>query len=238
MKKAQTTLYVILGLVLVIIVGIFVYNNSQVQTANLDANKFEQSSFDAQTKSFQKYFEECAKVSITKAGQEYGLSENTLSDYVDFSTVELIDCMNAMFLELEGQGFKITKSIPLVEVEFNPESITVSVDYPTEISMDNAKFTLDKVVMILGRIETVHLQNGIATEEIVLNSPDRRAKFVIPVGTKVVDESGNPLESVSMRTEDVHFDGLNNGVVIGNIVYEGTPDGAQFDPPVDIVYEN
>ena len=234
MKKAQSTYFVILGVLAVVLMGILVFNFNKDQQDVMDMNKFEQSAFDAQTKSFQKYFEECSKVSITKAGQEYGLSEEVILDYIDYANLELIDCMNSMFLELEGQGFKVSKESPMIDVEFNPESITVSVDYPSEISLDTAKFKIDKVIMILGRIESVHLPNGVATDEIVLNSPDRRAKMVIPAGTKVTDESGNPIESISLRTEDAHFDGLSNGVVIGNIVYEGGPDGAQFNPPIDI----
>jgi hypothetical protein len=78
------------------------------------------------------------------------------------------------------------------------------------------------------------LEDGVVKEDLTINSVDNSAKLVLKAGTKVTDENGNPMDSISIKVEDVHFDDMNNGAVVGKLVYEGLPDGAQFSEPIEL----
>ncbi len=77
---------------------------------------------------------------------------------------------------------------------------------------------------------------GEVLETVTVTSPDGKTTITIPKGTKALDKNGKPLTSL---TADVDTDPPNppEGDNIIGIVYDFGPEGATFDPPIDITFD-
>ena len=60
------------------------------------------------------------------------------------------------------------------------------------------------------------------------------APSIIPKGTKIVDSEGNEVKSIIVNLKDKNYNGFSNGVVFGETLYQGLPDGVTFEPPITL----
>ncbi|MBT7926908.1 hypothetical protein HN695_01085, partial [Candidatus Woesearchaeota archaeon] len=220
--------------VIALAVGFFALRDSDDRLEVLDEEKDEQTSFSADKVSFQNYFDECAKQGILTANQEIGIDKENEAYYEEFVTTNINVCMNDFLSRLEERGFNINKQDTNVDLQVHDEIVQLLISYPVEVSDEASKFTFNEYESTLSRTQTIQLEGGVASEEVVILSTDKNTKLTIPEGTTVVDENGNPVEEISVKILEKHFDGLVNSVVIGNLVYEGLPDGAHFSKPIEI----
>ncbi|MFH2020947.1 MAG: hypothetical protein ABIJ34_06005 [archaeon] len=234
MKRAQVTPFVIVGVVLIVLIGLYVYNINQNKAVGYKNTAQSQIAFSADTSNFQKFFDECAKQSILNANLEIGLDIGSKAAYETFLSKSVNDCMEPYLLNMQKIGYSLVKDKTVSNLETTSETLVVNIKFPTEISYQDTKFTFNDYVTTFGKTETVKLNNGMATEEMILYSTDRRAMLVIPKGTQVQFSDGTPVNEISLKIKEKHFDGLSNSVVIGNLAYEGLPNGARFNQPLEL----
>ncbi len=76
---------------------------------------------------------------------------------------------------------------------------------------------------------------GIATQSFAVLSVDGKCTLVVNEGTKALTKYGQPLEQVSM-VEEVNPTAPPVDTEIIGLTYDLGPDGASFDPPIDLTF--
>jgi hypothetical protein len=236
MKKGQLSIYIIVGLIVIALaVGFFALRDSDDRLEVLDEEKDEQTSFSADKVSFQNYFDECAKLGVLQTNQVIGIDPELETAYEDYVTRYIDSCMSDFVTQLEARGLEVVKETTTTDLTITDDVVSLEINYPAEVSDEATKFSFNEYETTLSRTQTIKLNGGIANEEVVILSTDKNTKIIIPAGTKVTDENGNPVEEVSLRILEKHFEGLDNSATIGKLLYQGLPEGAQFSEPIEMV---
>ena len=234
-KKAQVSLYIILGLIIVLLVALFYLSFSNQD--NLEEEFRKVSTLSEMRIDMHAYIKTCIRDAVKDGMSRAGIRQDTIEEYEQIVEDEVVKCTDSLFEILKTQGKDISTGVINSQIQLNDETVIIEVDYPITISTNSqkAKFqffeeTFDKTI--------IHkIPGGIVLEETKIISNNRKAQIKIPEGVKITDREGNQIGQVGLKVEDLHFDGLENNVVIGNIVYEGLPDGAFFSEPVEISIE-
>ena len=78
--------------------------------------------------------------------------------------------------------------------------------------------------------------DGEIPNTITITSPDGKIKVTLPAGTIALDKYGHPLSSFTVSIDpDPACPTIENEYMIG-LAYDFQPDGATFDPPIEIVF--
>ncbi len=235
MKKSQISTFFIIGIILMIAFFIFYFiqNNN-----NFYRNEIKQSFHFTDVRSdINTYVNQCIKDSATDAIQETGIREETKGNYIVLVKFKILSCINPLISALREQAYKVTDADIAVNVIFNPETIVVNIYYPLLIEKDGQKISFKEFDYTFDRSNNVRIPGGITDKEITLVSANGKAVLKIPKGVKITDKTGKPAENIGIRVEDLHFDGLDNNVVLGQLVYDDFPDGIRFSGPVEFSVE-
>ena len=230
-RKAQTSVYVIVGIVLVIIIGIVFFSMNSQKTDQLSQEAQELRFGSGDHEVVNDYVERCMKDSLVEGILEYGLpatGANSLRNFVTQKTIECIDGYDSFTNEYE-----ITFTAPTSNLEMTEEG-TIVYTYKQNLEMVTEGERLEFEEFRFDFERTVYsndFSNGVAEKDITLESVDRKSSLFVPKGTKVTDAQGNPLNYISLKVLDKKNNGMRNSFVIGNLIYEGLPDGAQFEAP-------
>lgn len=229
MGKAQANFFVIIGIILVIMVATFFTlkasdGSNVIKDGNNDIS-------DASFVSLQSYFDDCTKSAVIKANLEIGMNENSKGAYESYLNLNIKNCMLGPYEDLRKQGYDFTDAQTYTNIEYGDNTLTIKVNYPIEVEKNNKKFVLVPIEFTFDKGQFENLEEN---QELSIVSSDNRANIKIPEGTKVEFEDGTLIDSVGIKVIEKNFDGLNNGIVVGNLVYEGLPDGATFSKPVEI----
>ncbi len=237
MKKSQTTLFFLFGIVLIIILfGILLTNLKKEESFLQNQNKRIINLKDTRA-DFSKYIDFCIKDSAEQSIQDTGIRQETIEQYKTLVISRIETCTNDFFLQLKNQNYEITEGEINIGVEYNPETVIVDINYPITVEYQGGKVNFQDFNYVFDREESVKIPNGIADKEIILTSSNKKAQLIIPKGTKITDKDGNPIETVAIKVEDLHFDGLENKYVLGQLVYNNLPNGLIFSQPVDFSIE-
>jgi hypothetical protein len=231
-KKAQLTIFFIIGIVFLITLTFFFLKSSETTDFEQSSDLYLDSNLEKEN--LKQYFEQCSKNAIIKTNKDLGINEQSKEKYLFDLNLEIEYCMLDYTTSLENKGYDIEYETLNSDVEFNDNTIVLTINYPITVTGKGTEFSLSSHIETFGKSQSIKLENGIVTKDTIVNAPDNSARFVLKEGTKVTDDKGNPLNEVSIKLNDVHFDGLENSIVIGNLVYEGLPDGAQFSEPIDV----
>lgn len=228
MGKAQANFFVIIGIILVIMVATFL---TLRRVQNEDAIKGQSELSDVSFVNFQSYFDQCTRTMVVRANIEIGMNENDKQSYESYLTSQIKSCMADPYESMKNQGYKFIDAQLSAIVEYEDNTLIIKVSYPVETEKNNKKFTLMPIEFTFDKGQFEDLDE---TQELSIVSSDNRANIKVPVGTNVEFEDGTLIDSVGIKVIEKNFDGLNNGIVVGNLVYEGLPDGATFSKPVEI----
>ncbi len=179
----------------------------------------------------------CVEYSVEDSIEVTGIRQETISQYKNLVSSRTKECSTPLISQLKEQNYNVEEGDIEVNVELNPETIIVEVTYPLTIEKKDDRIVFEKFHYVFDRTSHVNIPKGVADKEIILMSSNEKAEIRIPEGVKLSDENGNPIESISIKVEDRHFDGLENRYVLGQIVYENLPEGTQFSKPVQIAIE-
>ncbi|MFH2019899.1 MAG: hypothetical protein ABIJ34_00645 [archaeon] len=226
MGKGSITLYVIIGLVLVLTVGLFLYSGDQ---GTLLREKSQSVEFSGMRSNLKIYVEGCLEQTTLKAIENFGLqnSEKDLEAYIDS---RLFDCIDFGIFK----GYNLEYEPPASKVTINENQLYVELSFPINVKHGSDEIDLHDFVYKFRSTTIVETPNGIMSAGTVLLTQDDDFVMKADKDTIVLDKNGNPVEVVSIKTLDKEFNGLHNGVVVGEVAYEGLPDGATFDPPLTV----
>jgi hypothetical protein len=236
-KKSQVSIFIIMGLMIILVTGFFVFRNRQMTKIQYTSKIEETFSFSNIRVDASSYINLCIKESVVKAIEEKGVLLDEIAEYESLVSSKISECSEGLFAQLEKKGYEIVKGDIDIEFEIGSHTIYVGIFYPITIQNQNQKVIFEDFHYTFDRISRVKIPGGYAESDIKIFSTDQKAELIILQGTIITDEEGNPIEEIGLRIEDLHFDNLNNGAVVGKIIYEGTPDGAQFSQPVEISIE-
>ncbi len=227
--KSQVSLFIIIGLIIVFAVTfMFLYGKRNVGT-----DGFREAEVSFSDSEIEEYVNRCLEETSLEALKKSGFNEE-IGNYIDANLGECI----LGFEYFKDTGYEFTEGVPKANVLTDNDYLTVDLDYPLKISKDNRVTELTVFHYSLKNIETLNAESGIFKKDDLLISPDKRLVLRFDEDTNAKDVlSGNPIEQISMKSLDRQYDDMENSIVIGNLIYEGGPDGTIFDKPIDITIQ-
>ncbi len=233
MKKAQSSLFVLIGLAVLILVSIFFVSLSGRKQVNFEAKNYDGLTELRMREDISENINFCIENSVRTTMQDTGIRQETLVEYESLTTTRIDNCVSPLIEELERQEYDVDEGNIIVDINLNPEAIVVEVDYPTKIEKGDRLIQFTDFHYTFDRSATVKIPGGITDDEIIVVSPDDRAEIVIPPGVEIRDQEGNLVDEIGLKVDDLHFGGLENKHVVGQLVYEGYPD-VTFSKPVQL----
>ena len=224
MGKGQLTIFVIIGLILLILTSIFFININKNKLNSNDEKNFNVNFIST-------YVDDCIKLVSLKSVENNGLSSQIeLEEYIK---TQLPNCLND-FTEFKEQGYEIDYELNDVRTKIEEDIINFNLDIELDIKKDNSQKTLNEFNYNINRLSGTTTESGIIKQGTIIKSTDEKLEIKVDQDIVVTDENGNPIDSITIDLMDKHFDELSNSVVMGNIVYQGLPSGARFDPPLEM----
>jgi hypothetical protein len=234
MKKSQVTLFIIFGLLMLFIIGYFFstsFDFSNKRHADDSQRLLTLSDVNTDSKGYINY---CINDASQKAIEEVGIRKDTVEIFKLIIERNLKICTNSLLDELKKQGYNVSTEKITIVVELSEQTVIVNVNYPVTIERNGPKIEFSDFYYVFDRSSSKNVPQGFTQDEMKIISANRKAQVIIPKGTRITDKNGNVVENVGTRVEDVHFDGLENKYVLGQIVYDNFPDGARFSEPVEL----
>ncbi len=237
MKKSQLSLFIIIGFILLIFVGFFIFTLSGKGQNQFEFNQKKALTELAMKTDVEKTITSCIKYSTEETMSETGIRQETIGQYEQLLESQIKSCTLPILTRIKEQGYNVYEGEISVEAEINPDTIIVDINYPLKIEKDSQKIEFNEFHYSFERSNTIRVPNGITDREIRLVSSNGKAELKIPQGVKITDEEGNPVENIGIKVLDLHFDGLDNNVIIGQLVYENFPDKTTFSEPIELSIE-
>jgi len=222
-KKSQITIFVLLGIVLILAFGFLMFVGNP---------KTENEIIEDTTSPIELYTNLCIEKTLEKGLFLKGVSDtNELSNYLKNNIGTCIS------------NFDKFPGTEVIEGEFNSDILlsadnkilNLKVNYPLTIKKQESTHHLSDFYTTYGLSlsENLFSINGITQRESTLRSHNGFAVLRIPANT-AASLSGNPLTSVSLTIGDNTRLGVNT---LGEISYVLGPPGAEFDPPIEFTIE-
>ncbi len=229
-KKAQITWYILASVVVVFALGFLLY----ARNIGNELPEGPGGSIDLSVKkaSLESKINFCIEQKTKEAIDIFGLenSQDLIKNHIES---QLDDCID--FEVFEEHGLNIKHSGMIASIDINEKLILVDVYYPITITAENLHQELSRFSFRMSLMEQASISltsDGRLKEQIVIVTEDGDSELIIPVGTRMTDEEGNILDarSIELKILDKRFNGMENDVVAGMVVYNILPDGARFDP--------
>jgi len=231
MKKAQINYFVLIGILLIVATIIFgAYNYSHTkELKNEIYNLHGLSNIDH----VKIYIDNCLEQASLQAIADHGIldSEERLEEQIDR---EVSLCVNN-FEFFKEFGYIIDAEAPKSEIKQNNEMIIVILNYMISFEHEDKRTRLSEFTYEFYKDAYVKVDKSVIKEGKRIVSGDNKAVMEFNYDTNVYNEyTGDEVEYVRLSILDDNANGLSNSVVIGSLIYEGFPDGAVFDPPIDM----
>ena len=220
MKKGQLTVFIIIGLVAVMLVGIFAYSmvnretKAEVASGNQESDEL----------SLERMQLEDNRDNCIDSGFDYGLTHTGFDtfDLSNYIAQESFYCLNRLY---QGEN-EVDYEGPAVTVNLNENSIDVELIYPISKDTKNGKIELNEVHRSYPLINHVELpvdSEGYVTEDLVISSTDGEFTVNIPKGVRFVDYDGNIITDLDVKIQDKYLiGGTKQPQVVGYKVWEVT----------------
>jgi hypothetical protein len=221
-KRGQITVFIILGIVILISVFILFYVKTVVEKSEIETEQQKLLDFQSKVNSVNSFVSSCLDKILLSSVDVVGLNESRVSGYVKSN---LSKCIN--FTIFEKQGLNISTESIQADTVISNYSMSVNVGYPITIRKESQTSQLNKFNSKMSLISHINLhtdQDGFVTQSVSV--PNGDAALTIPEGTRAMDQNNNPLTSISMRILGTTYP------IIGFFKYDFKPDGAAFEPPI------
>ncbi|MEM2138750.1 MAG: hypothetical protein QXM96_01200, partial [Candidatus Woesearchaeota archaeon] len=222
MKKAQITLFLVIGLVVLILVGFFLFSKQPLKDIKSE-NKFDD------TTNIRNYIYKCLEELSYKSIEKYGAenSKTLIEAYIKDNLKKCVD--KNYFINI---GFNVVTQEPNVNLVISEDNINFNLYYPLKLTKGSEKIEFNEFQFIFKKETFLITEKGIIKKYTNLISSDKKAILTFNEDTKAYDSNGNPVDKISLKVLDRNYNGLRNPVVVSNVIYEGSPDGLTFDKPV------
>ncbi|MBW3015259.1 hypothetical protein KY330_02455 [Candidatus Woesearchaeota archaeon] len=220
-KRGQITVWIIIGMVLLLTVVLLFYLSSKGQTKPSIETV---STFQGETNSLNMFITSCLEKTLLNAIDDVGLKEPAIKDYIESNIDKCID-----FTIFEEKGLKVTPEALSANISKTDNTIIADLNYPIDIEKEGQHSRLtnfNSKVSLIKSFEIARDAGGFVREQVGISLQD--TTLVIPKGTKALDKNGNPLNTGTIRIIE------SSSPVIGFFKYDFKPDGASFEPAITL----
>ena len=149
MKKAQITIFMIIGIIIASVILIFYMTKDSSKEEILLSDMDAALSFTSVRGSLQNYVSECVKLTTLNAIDNYGLidSENSIDWYIEHN---LKGCTQG-FPEFIKLGFSVKEGGVEAEVDITDSSVVVEVNYPVSVTREGKKAEIEDFFYLIDR---------------------------------------------------------------------------------------
>ncbi len=226
-SKSQITIYVIVGIVLLIFAGtVIYYTNPFSEMKSLTQTSFSEVSSD----SLNKIIDDCLESFLLESIDEFGLcdTEAKIKEKIMKGMYACID-----FSKFEKQDYVVNaRTTPnRVDVKISEDKIIINLEYPIVLSKEGIVINFEKREYSFSRYDSIKFQLDSqyrTISDVVLSSPDLDMELSIPKGIKITS-SALPVNNISVYLKELCPDDPS---VLGKIKYIFYPETIQFSPDV------
>ncbi|MBI3034064.1 M23 family metallopeptidase [Candidatus Woesearchaeota archaeon] len=228
-KRAQVSLFIVIGLLVLLLGGLLValQRNNLSEKAGLDQLALRQGSLMVEN-----YVDSCLEASLLKA-EALGLKAELRQAQEKLIDAELSKCTD--FSSLNDKGISVSRGDVKTDVYLSGSAFGAYARYPITLSMEGQKVGVEDFTSEL-RLETLipldQDENGLKAEKNVVSS-DKRVELRIPEGV-LITKGGRLLDKISIKSLDKPEISSPSEAVVGNLIYGGYPDEAEFDGDVEL----
>ncbi len=227
MKKGQASIFIIIGVILLVIVASLILLRASTTRDSFetgtDAVKLNQNYLDI-------YIESCIEESVLDAEELFGLdkgaSAGSIAAYVDYNLPRCVD----EFKAFSDQDYEVEFDAPDTNVEITNDVLVVDTEFSVELSRGNSKLSHSSTRYTLQRAVTEKINSNRETS-IIAQGGDFRLD--LEAGTKAYLD-GQEIDEIGIKQLDRNFNGLSNSVLAGMMAFYAFPHGATFSKPVKI----
>lgn len=237
MKKSQISIFFIIGILIIVILGFLLFGISEQGRSFLNKEKDDVITQPIVRADVGSFISSCIEYSVSDSISKTGIREETLETYKTEVSLGTKNCANIILSDLKKQNYKIKEGDVDVNAVIHPETISIEVNYPISIKYNGQSMEFDNFYYSFDRTNSINILNGKTDSEVLLKSSNGKAELRIPKDVEVFDEEGNPISKISIKVEDLHFDNLENKYVVGQVVYDNLPEGTHFSEPVEFSIE-
>lgn len=231
MKKAQAvSLFLIVGVVLLITFGIFFYLRISINKQSSDIS----TNFETQKVQLASQIQDCVRIETKEAVNLYGLnywsSKEEIEYYIESN---LDDCID--FEAFENAGLRIEKEEIKANTTKSGNYLEVKVKYLITLSNKISSAEIENFIynMEISKEKYIANEEGYTKTDNIIELKDAGIKLEITEGT-LIEGSENKI-SIEARGKNIVEAYFDRGV--SNILYELGPDGASFSKPVKLSIE-
>lgn len=220
-KRAQMTVFIVLGLVLLAVVSLAIYirvNVVEDRVGNLE----EQVELSTQRTALSLMVDSCLRSKAVKAIELYGVDESAEQLITNFIEYEMLPCIDVS--PFTNEGIRVYNDDGYVTTEISDNAVAVQMHLPLTLVKEDSRATIDDFSFTLQKIRYVSLPtdaDGRMQETYSFTTPNNRAEITIPENTVVKkDNAGvSPEDMISLRLVDRNYNNMQNAISIGEVMY-------------------
>lgn len=220
MRRSQVTIYIIIGLVLILV--LFIIIPKKISRDNdIDAS--------LDVKEFESYFSECSRIIVLDANTRIGIHETIKEEYQDYVSLKIRECSFEYLEKLKEKGMSIKDAEAIVTLDINEVNAIVKIDYPVSIRYRSFDYTFQEYTQTFEKI------TRFKPEEVLENAVFSEDKnLIIEPGSvlELKDIKGKPAKEIYIKVSDKRD--VNGDELEGNLVYGIYPIGYFSEDPIRI----
>ncbi|MFH2019961.1 MAG: hypothetical protein ABIJ34_00975 [archaeon] len=220
MRKAQLSVFVIFGLLIMLAILIFLSNPPKIQSSVIE--------FSTELGRLGPYFRECCKLSMLDANSRYGLHSSTKDDYEPYLIAKVDDCMSPFLQDIAVRGMDVERvDTPSALLEINDLNAIVTIKYPVKVSTKSDSYIFPDYVQKFERVTIIdekNINNAVSADtNFILSAPD---------GIRIYGPYDEEFANLYIKVSDKREIGCDE--LLGNLVYGVYPLGYYSDEPITI----
>ncbi|MBN2367527.1 hypothetical protein JXC34_00785 [Candidatus Woesearchaeota archaeon] len=225
--EGSISVLVIIGILIIIFIVISTQSISNNILTGLQTDQTNSLNIFSSKSDIEGFLGNCIIDSVVETLPDTGIREATKQEMEEGIKNKLGICSDELFAELERQGFEIEHDLQKVAIEINDDTLAISIDFPIRLEKGRNTIEFDSFKKTFDRINYETISQSSRT---FIISNDERSSLVIEPDTEVMPDS----RRLGLKIEDKYFDGLENEIVVGNLVYSALDSGVSFNMPVQI----
>ena len=232
MKKAQSTLYIILAILLIIMLAFLLIKWKKEDIKLIEQKEKDSKQFLNEIDTFQNYFDECATLTIKEANVKFGIYLTSQKEYESFVSYKIKLCMSDLLILLKDRGYKIVEEETSTNVEINDKNLLITIIYPIQLSKEDQKFTFEDYSIKFEKHNIIKLNK--VGDQGLISSSDRNLNIELQ-DIEFVDYMGNEINEINLLVVDSRYfekEDLENYLTYGILplnVYASDPFELRFD---------
>ncbi len=239
MKKGQAmSLFLIVGVILLISFGIFLYLRAGINKPSMEVS----TDFETQKVQLATQIQDCLRAQTKEGVGLYGLdywsSGYEIEEYIETNIDKCIP-----FEAFEKAGLGIEKEDIEANATITDNYLEIKVRYPITISSKISSAEIENFVydMEISKEKFLPNKNGFTTQDVVIELEDAGIKLEIPKGTLMLDLSNVEKGKEIPRVDKVKIDVKGKNILqdnfctyVSNKIFDFKPDDTYFYPAVKL----